>query len=48
MPPLELTDAMARKADRWDRRRLAAKAFALKEAARLHAHRIAFKEVNHV
>ncbi len=39
-PPLLLTEAMARRADRHDRRRLAYRAFAAKEAARLRAHRL--------
>lgn len=38
-PPLDLTPDMARRADRYDRRRLAQRAFASKEAARLRACR---------
>jgi hypothetical protein len=38
-PPLLLTEDMARRADRYDRRRLACRAFAAKEADRLRACR---------
>jgi hypothetical protein len=42
MTPLDLTPDMARRADRFDRRRLAAKAWAEREARRLRGLREAF------
>lgn len=44
MGPLNLTEAMARRADRYDRRRLAKRAFAAKEAARLRGLRLQFEQ----
>ncbi|MBO9624148.1 MAG: hypothetical protein J7500_15680 [Sphingomonas sp.] len=44
MTVLDLTPEMARRADRYDRRRLAQKAWAEREAARLRAHRLQLAE----
>lgn len=43
MPPLELTETMARRADRIDRSRLAYRAWAAKHAPKLREHRIALE-----
>lgn len=42
IPVLELSESMARRADRYDRSRLAKRAAGAKEAARLRALRLLF------